>query len=214
MAVWHLEVCDAQPHGDSGAALLVQLCFQGCPGVLKPHSLSHCSPHLGQLETKRNSFSYEQCVCGVCMHVCLSVCLCTHMYRGMEVWGWLWVSFSIALHLIFWGRVSHSVCYLRQPDHPAHSPSPPRCYPLAVITGGLPYPPGFLCGLWGSWCYFIYCVVSSDLKKINSFLPLSEHITIKDSHLPYNSAATGSPRKQLPPRSPCSKSWAERDWET
>lgn len=97
------------------------------------------------------------CVCGVHMRVCLSVCapVCTEGWKSEADSGCL----SLLLFTLYSEAESLIQFAIPQAARPsstaqrfpvARSPSPPRRYPLAIITGGLPYPAGILCGLWGS----------------------------------------------------------------
>lgn len=153
------------------------------------------------------------CVVCACMSACLSVCapICIEGWKSEADFGCLPLLlstlYSEAESLIQFA-ISGSLTIQHSPE-----------IPCAMFTFPIPMLPTSCNYRWATiptWLFMwalgilmllhLLCRFLWSKKKINSFLPLSEHITTKDSHLPHNSAATGSPRKQLPPCLPCSKS--------
>lgn len=89
----------------------------------------------------------------MCSGTCAYVWVCTHAH--LEVRRWQWVSFSIALHLIFGVRVSYWASY-----HPEsyRGPSCPQCWCYRYV-------PGFYTGA-GDQTWVSYAVWLSHLKLV------------------------------------------------
>lgn len=97
--------------------------------------------HICSYVRRHISVFRDTCICVMCIHsIYVFLCVRKHVYvhvcAYVEPWDWYWGSFSIAFHLIHWGKIfpMNSVILSTQSTQPI-------CYwdPLSSLLGNLDF---------------------------------------------------------------------------